>query len=121
MLIYRVETECGLGAYNCGAAFAGSSRPNSPVPSEDPKLDWYEDDREWSTNWGDILFAFESIEAFRKWFNGYEIESLVSVGCKLSVYEADVYRLGSYQCVFDPERARLLERPCLSEVYNGVM
>jgi len=117
MLVYRVETVCGLGAYSCDADFDGEERPTSPMPAEDVKLDWYGD---WGHDWADQLFAFESLEAFRSWFRDYgAVEALHEAKCYLSVFDAQVYKLGDAQCCFDPERAKFKYKLCLLAAFDG--
>jgi len=112
MLLYRVECRKGWGAYH--HLDNGVATATSPIPQNDPGLDW---GGNWGDDWEDLLFSFSSLEQFRSWFSEHELW-LIAGDCELSVYECEVYKLGDYQAVFDPARAKLIERRLLLETYN---
>lgn len=115
MLVYRVETADGRGAYSCGAKFNTISTATSPMPGSDPTLGWYDDD--WCRrDWEELRFAFDSMQSFRRWFTNEDIAALAEL-CMLSVYEANTVRMGTYQCVFDRAEAEILQRIDLKEAF----
>ena len=109
MLVYRVETEGGLGPY-IGCGMDGPASDRHPMPWNDPGLgpqrDWPEPSR----------FGFHTLQSYLAWFDGFE-RRLNGMGCGVTMYEvADEHVVvGAKQLVFNPEKATRLARYTAAE------
>lgn len=116
MLVYRIETEGGTGAYflqdeNGAYRLNRTIDPDKhPVPWDDPDLDsFYMMDSQWDCRKCSIVFGFASLEQYNEWFTD-EMREIVRPFTKLSVYDAADVLLGEKQLVFNLETAQLMER-----------
>ncbi|QJI10815.1 hypothetical protein GuL6_009 [Buttiauxella phage vB_ButM_GuL6] len=85
-----------------------------PAPWEDDRLTR---NLECRGGFDGLHFGFSSLPKLSKWFNKYERERLHNCGFVCMVYEVDKLYAGKAQCVFDLQRANLVNMLSLKEIY----
>lgn len=125
-LCYRIETEDGVGMYNCAKtdiygygefAYVLNDKCYSvcsdhwtlesphPAPSIDTKLNWAEHH---GKRW---LFGFSNMEQLRRWFFDAElIEKMQDYGLAVSIFECEEYSIGDTQMIFNPNKSNKIGR-----------
>jgi ribosome modulation factor len=103
MLVYRVEKD-RLGPYahyaipDMGKDHTDS--PDHPPPHRDKGIE--------RGIFGHEVCGFSSIDGLKAWFKGYR-STLKKRGFKIGVYEAEEYKVGTYQVLFTQRKARLVK------------
>lgn len=79
-----------------------------PAPTSDPELMDSLTKSESRSSIRDYIFGFKSLEQLKKWFDEEALKRLHSANYYVSIYETEEYHVGSTQCIFKRESAKLV-------------